>query len=57
MWAFDHCGVAPLKQDEETFTNLKDKAEYFTNILHQYLHLKIYQLFLSWTITHLVSLL
>jgi len=31
----DHCGVAPLKQDEENFTNPKDKAEilnkYFTS--------------------------
>ena len=42
MWAYvkskriDHCGVAPLKQDKETFTNPKDKAEilykYFTSV-------------------------
>jgi len=42
MWAYvkskriDHCGVAPLKQDEKTFINPKDKAEilnkYFTSV-------------------------
>ena len=37
MWSYvkskrtDHCGIAPLKQDEKTFTTPKDKAEIFNN--------------------------
>ena len=37
MWSYvkskrtDHCGIAPLKQDEKTFTTPKDKAEILNN--------------------------
>ena len=35
LWSYvkrtDHCGIAPLKQDEKTFTTPKDKAEILNN--------------------------